>query len=117
MTHSLRAILLLVATACTLSTSAVAGNLTLLTEVRSEVDGEPVPSIWREEGGCSVMAEAESPSPGTVLFTFVRRSCPSEEGGNIESPTEYRFTVAPDEIQYATGSAMNIVKATRVIAR
>lgn len=63
------------------------------------------------------MAEAESPSPGTVLFTFVRRSCPSEEGGNIESPTEYRFTVAPDEIQYATGSAMNIVKATRVIAR
>jgi len=117
MTNSLRTALSLAVTACTFSSAAVAGDLTLLTEVWSEVNGEPVPSLWREEGGCSVIAEAESPSPGTVLFTFVRRSCPNEEGGNTESATEYRFTVAPNEIQHAAGSAVNIVKATRVISR
>lgn len=117
MINLLRTALFLVTAASTFSSAAVAGDLTLLTEVWSEVNGEPVPSLWREEGGCSVMAEAQSPSEGTVVFTFLRRSCPNKEGLITELPIEYRYTVAPDEIQYATGSAVNIVKATRVIDR
>jgi hypothetical protein len=95
--------------------AAFAQEVVLMNEVWSEVDGGKTPSLWRSPDDCFLLAETTSSETGTVNLNFIRKACKNDQGEMTESPFEGQLSLPVKEIQYSSGSPVNVLPEAATI--
>lgn len=106
----------LIAVALIASPVAFAQEVILLNEVWSEVNNGKTPSLWRSPDDCFLLAETTSSEAGMVDLNFIRKACKDDQGNMVESPFDDQLSLPVKDVQYSSGSVVNVVpEATKIV--